>query len=715
MKNYFKRVKKDYRHIIMLFLIVLSLALIPLCFKYAYLRLLESLKDLWNCFLFYISELFDLGLSGDLSIIKLTKQPFTLPFNIPSDWDTFSSLMGNYWKVFFSWNILKNYIGVIGNFVFYITKGLLIVVPIITTFLLILKFKKSKPNNNYGQDTKPLQKFKSFEKKVYVPTKKWIMNFIAFVKENKYYLTIIIWIWCFSFNFISIVIELLAFYLYFIASLKTYTLYIQFVKLLMDLSVVINFIPVFIWVLIVLFIFDKIRKNIAYQKLSHMELMNRGFINERPIVSMICGTMGKGKTTMATDIVLSQEIMFRNKAFEMILECDLKFPNFPWINLELTLKRLFKNHSLYNLATIKRYIKVRSNYFSSHQEEKYIFNYDFKRYGLSYNDGLKVVDIWEVIEEYSQLYFVYIIQSSLILSNYSIRTDNNILSLGNFPLWDTELFRKNPKFNNACCKHAHILDFDALRLGRSLIAENERANFFEFGVISITEIGKERGNNLENQTIKKNSDECNQKNDLFNSWLKMVRHSATIGNYPFVKVITDEQRPESWGADARDLCEIVRINDKSDMKLAMPFFIIEEMLISFLQSRFQSRYYNFRYEHGDMSLLVYLYKEIISCLSNYSKKIYNRFGYYKLQVGIESGTQDGEIKKSNYYLMVKKIYSKRFSTDCFSDFFNEKALRSAVGINDIPVFKTEKASFEELMEENSFFMNDLTKILKKEK
>lgn len=165
MKNYFKRVKKDYRHIIMLFLIVLSLALIPLCFKYAYLRLLESLKDLWNCFLFYISELFDLGLSGDLSIIKLTKQPFTLPFNIPSDWDTFASLMGNYWKVFFSWNILKNYIGVIGNFVFYITKGLLIVVPIITTFLLILKFKKSKPNNNYGKDTKPLQKFKSFEKK----------------------------------------------------------------------------------------------------------------------------------------------------------------------------------------------------------------------------------------------------------------------------------------------------------------------------------------------------------------------------------------------------------------------------------------------------------------------------------------------------------------------------------------------------------------------
>ena len=39
----------------------------------------------------------------------------------------------------------------------------------------------------------------------------------------------------------------------------------------------------------------------------------------------------------------------------------------------------------------------------------------------------------------------------------------------------------------------------------------------------------------------------------------MIRHSATVANYPFVKVITDEQRPESWCADARDLCEIVHI------------------------------------------------------------------------------------------------------------------------------------------------------------
>ena len=52
----------------------------------------------------------------------------------------------------------------------------------------------------------------------------------------------------------------------------------------------------------------------------------------------------------------------------------------------------------------------------------------------------------------------------------------------------------------------------------------------------------------------------------------MCRHSATVDNYPFIKVFTDEQRPESWGADARDLCDILYIESNGKTKLAMPFY-----------------------------------------------------------------------------------------------------------------------------------------------
>ena len=98
-----------------------------------------------------------------------------------------------------------------------------------------------------------------------------------------------------------------------------------------------------------------------------------------------------------------------------------------------------------------------------------------------------------------------------------------------------------------------------------------------------------------------------------------------------------------------------------------------------------------------------------------SKKIYNNFGYCNLTLDVESGRQDGNVKTAKYYLMFKKIYAKRFSTDCFSDFFNEKALRSVVGINDLDEFASEKASFEEMLLENSYFFNDLVKIKEKNK
>ena len=57
--------------------------------------------------------------------------------------------------------------------------------------------------------------------------------------------------------------------------------------------------------------------------------------------------------------------------------------------------------------------------------------------------------------------------------------------------------------------------------------------------------------------------------------------------------------------------------------------------------------------------------------------------------------------------MSKKIYSRRFSTDCFSEFFREKALRSKVGINDLLEYKTERATFDELKKQNRYFITDL--------
>ena len=706
-KAYFKSLK-DYRHWIMIALIAASVALIPFFFRYAHLRIWESCVAFAHSCKYYVSELFDLGLQGDITVNDFTAQPFELPFHLPRTWEDFKVNLSGYWTTFFSMENFTAYMGKVADVLFYITKIVSIFLVVYLIFIIIKLFVPCKQNNDYVKESKALRWFKRFELKVCKPVRDWIIDFIGFVREHKYYLKCLAWIWAYSFNIIAIVISFFAYYLYFTAALKTVTIYIQLCKLLMDLSVV----PTVVWVVVAFVGILKIRRSIGYSRLQHMEMKDRGFINERPIVYMVCGTMGKKKTTIITDMALSQEIMFRDKAFEKILEADLKFPYFPWIKLELELRHAMRVHYVYNLATCRSFIKsLRRRFYK--KKDKYIFGYDYERYGMEYNGGLYIENVWKVLEDYAQLYFIYVIECSLIISNYSIRTDNLLIDYGNFPLWDTDLFRRDSRYIDAFSRHSHILDFDSFRPGKLLVDNNKFADFFEFGVVNITEIGKERKNTLELQELKRKDLTANQKNDLFNSWLKMVRHSATVDNFPFVRVITDEQRAESWGADARDLCEIVNIDESSELRLAMPLFFVEDLFIDLLHNGFNKRYKNYRTDRGDYTLPMYLYHGIIAKLDLHQRRVYNTFGFYDVKLNVEAGTQDGEVKKRHYILCKKKCHSGRFSTDCHSGFFTLKALRSLYGLVDVSEYRTEKASYAELLKQNSYFINDLNLLRKK--
>ena len=702
---------KKFRHILCI-AVTAGFALLGVFgFPHALSRLWEGVRDLGTSASFYFCELFGIDNNVTPTVTALSEKipAFTL---FPGSWGEFTERVKTYLSKCISADNLKSYGLFLSDKLLKLSRFLVIILPFIAAAIILFRSYLSKENNDYDKDSKALTIYKRVVSKTFSPAAEWVKDAYDFIRERKYYYIPWLVMWLLYFNIFTIVTEFVAYYLYFVAAFEVKTLFTQVYKLVTDLSVMIGFVPGWVWVIVAVVVLDKIRKNVGYRRLMHFENRNKGFISERPIVYMVCGTMGKKKTTAITDMALSQEAMFRDKAFEKILENDLKFPFFPWINLENSIKTAMKYHEVYNLATIKEYVrKKRARWSKSPCIEK-IYNYDYERYGLTYDDKLKVVDVWEVIEIYAQLYFIYVIESSLIISNYSIRTDGIMSDTGNFPLFSSEFFKRDSRLIEAYSRHSHILDFDSLRLGKKMVEDNLRADSFEFGVVIITEVGKERGNNLELSEKKKRDENANQKNDLFNAWLKMVRHSATVDNFPFVKVITDEQRPESWGADARDLCEIVHIADCGETYLTMPFFSLAELLYDIVFSRFTSLYYKYRYNRSDNTLPMYLLKTITAKIHKYYAGIYNRFGYCTLKVFLESGTQDGKLKKSKYYLSPKKIYSKRFSTDCFSDFFTEKALRSPVGIDDLKEYLTEKANFNELKEQNSYFINELLNGLK---
>ena len=421
---------------------------------------------------------------------------------------------------------------------------------------------------------------------------------------------------------------------------------------------------------------------------------------------MSCGSMGKRKTTHITDMSLSQTVMFRQEAFTRLQKQDMKFPFFPWICFENELKACMAYGRVYNLASIHTWVAQKREKYEKHGRSVWqLYGYDTEKYGLYFDNALKREYLFDVLETYAKLYFIYVIESSLLVANYSIREEDILYDEGNFPLWSFNFFPKHPNVENS--RFAHILDFDVLRLGKKVIENNPKAGSFEFGVVVITEVGKERANNLELKEVKKNTDEANQKNDLFNAWLKMCRHSATVDNFPFIKVFTDEQRPESWGADARELADILTIVNSGTQKLALPFYTIEEMLYDWTFSRFISLYYDFRHRRGDNTLLVYLLKIIVSKIWARNERIYNRFGYSVLGIEKERGTQDNKPEKKRYFLANYKIYRERFTTDCFSDYFNDLALKSGVGLMDYLTYKTVRASVDELKAQNSYFINDL--------
>ena len=709
--------KVDYRHI---FCIIITLGIIALgLFRFfdCIGRIIESCRDFGLSVAYYFCELFRLPHDIAPTVNDYAKVPFfDSPFEsfspsvtLPDSWEGFKVKWGEYWQTFASKENLDGYFVRLGDFLYTLSLVILICLPFVILLIFAARKLLNKQNNDWGEDTHPLKLFKAAANHTYRPAKAWLTDFFHFVAEHKVYWGTWLAFFALYFNIATIFIEFLSFYFYFVVSFDFVSIYRQVYKLACDLWVPFTFLPWWALLIAALWLIDRWRRKIGFARLRHNEMKNRGFINARPIVFMTCGTMGKKKTTMITDMALSQQVMFKDKAFEKLLEEDLKFPYFPWINLENAIKTGMEYHCIYNLATVELYIhKKQKRWLKSPCRER-IFGYDYERYGLTYNDKHKITDIWVVLETYAKLYFIYIIQSSLIIANYSIRSDMLISDLGNFPLWDNDFFERDSRLIDSFSRHAHIIDFDALRLGKKVIEHNPNADFFEFGVVVITEVGKERKNALELKEIKAAAKESNQKNDGFNDWLKMIRHSATVANYPFVKVITDEQRPESWGADARDLCEIVHIKDSGQTKLAMPFFFIAELLYSFIFGWFVNAYYKYRHLRGDNTLLMHILKTFAAKIQHYYTGVYNTFGYCALTVQVESGTQDGELSAHKYYLANKKIYSKRFSTDCYSDFFAVKALRSLKGIDDLSEYATEKASVGELNRQNSYFVRDLTK------
>lgn len=699
-KSFFK--KHDARHLIYISLILVSLVCSASLHFGSIIRVVQSLRDLVTSLFYYFCSLMDLTapFSDTINTYDFSLLSKYTNFDLDDVLRKLDLLLPGLFSAEYFLAYLAEVLIATYNLMYY----LLLLLPAGLLFFLLAprilcsesgKTGNSRTLNFYLQKIRPKL----------VSARGKISRFISFGKKK--YRWILFCIWVVNLNVATIAVSALGYYFYLVGTFELAMLPIQLGKLLLDFIVMLSSAPVVFWAVIFYLIFDVIRKKIGYKVLNRHEGENRDVIDELPLNTLLCGYMESGKTTTMTDMTLSYESMLRDKALELMHGILLRFPKFPFSNVEKEIDEGIGNGSLKHLIDCADYIAEKESIFEKEKKPENVFGYDCDKYPMYNDNGLTIDSVWDVLRDYAQLYFIYTLSTSLIVSNIAIRTDMQRSSLGNFPLWQTDFF-KQPSVRTVGTT-SHVLDYDLFRMGKKLDRNNQKVGLFEFGVGVMSEKGKERGNALENQAYKKDDPLANPKNDLFNADLKLRRHPGTVSFYPFVKFFGDEQRPESVGADEREVSMIVHVSKAKETSMAMPFFTLTQVFSDWLVNKFLDFYDEYRYYRNDEGLFIYSLRHIVSFIQGYTVRRVNTFGYKRITLNLENGTQDGVLKPKVYYLSFKKIYSKRFSTDCYKNVFSEVTKKCKIGLKDLETYSDVCATEGELLRQNSYFVRDVFK------
>lgn len=673
----------------------------------AYIRIGISLRDLGISVLFYLS-LFVPFFQVTPTVNELPTLEY-ISF-LPKDFETFAEMMSDFGKTFFSYENFILYLKCVVEILNEVYPIIVLLLPFLILFKVIPDWINEHYNVNWGEKTKPLSFFEKAKNKVFYPVKRFVVNYVKWNKGH-HYKSFLIFIWVCNLNGITVIIGFISWYFYFAKSFDFVSIYYQIVKLTIDLLIFIDcsFAP--LTVLIVIVGFNKLRKYIAGNILKNKEAHNSAFVESLPVCTLVVGKMGAGKTQLLVDMGLTKSLQLRNEALKRMYKYELYFPNFPWTRFEKRLQLKMKRGIVFNLASVKSTYAQEREEFERCPDSLSLYGYDIKNLPVSIDIGNKILSVWDAIEAYAQLYFVYILQNSLIISNFSVREDYMVKNCGNFILYENDFF--SHKITDKSNHFSHILDYDILRMGRTMVENTKVKNCFEFGVVLITEIGKERGNGLENIRVKKNDSTVNVKNDLFVSKLKMIRHAATIDNYCFCAIISDEQRPMSLDADMRQVCDQIIIKERSSMKLAYPFFFVESLIYDLLKSTHMPFHYGYKFSHGNCGLFAKMLFYCVSAVVRFCDSIYDRFGFSVLTIyRIEgNGTDDTEEKELyRYYLSYGKIYNNRYATDTHAEYCLACSLESGWSFDLSNQYKSLYASKNELLSQHSFFVNEMIEL-----
>lgn len=717
-----KKIKElTWKHGVAFAMLIGSVALLIFCYRFSWERALLSVKDLWASLRFWFILSFSPAFESVFGWSVETPIPTVLD-PISEAWkDTIRIDIGlleykirNFGFALFNADNFKGFMSGTDDFLLVALTVISYVLPIILILPMVVEAIIMRPNKrNAAQDTKAVSACKWFGKKIFSPFFRFCSIMIEFFrsKKGKFLFGCLVLVWLLNLNMITVLLEAFAYYFYVIgmllvnpAQVLNRDIFIQLSKLFADSAVMFSGAPLPCWLVFFWILFDRHRKKVGADEVRHMEAMNTGYAKNLPICVCAVGEPGVGKTTFMVDLGLTLENVFRAQSLDTMFRYDLMFPRFPVQRLEEAFVEQIENGNVHNLPQIDLWV-------DELKERGENFGYA----GIPFSNGIMMVELYATINTYCHAYFIYIV-NQYILSNVPVRTDSVVKNAEKcFPLWDNNFLNRDPRDRKEDSKFSHILDQDIMRLGKKIEENNPFIGSFGFGIYLHSEWGKSRGNKIALEGVKADADETNQKNDFYAYSLKMCRHAESLVDFfPYFKFVADEQRPENVPADLRDFTSIVSILGKSETALAMPHFILGDMLYDFLYKRYQRLYYKIRNVRKDNFLFLYLSKLAVSAFVRYYTKIYNTYGYQELELMTESGRNYGNAGAAGsvaqthpWFRLYNKIYSERFLSDCYASAFRKAQLDSGIGINDYPSYTGLGMTLDEMEQQHDYFMMDM--------
>ena len=633
---------------------------------------------------------------------------------IPENIQLFFLRFGLGFRIIFSKGYLTYYLSKNLQFIYVISIILSCSFIFIPLYFIFVHYYFESSEFEYNEESNGVKRLNKFKDKL-DPLFNKFKNYLQYLLQSKIFIFSIYLSIFLQFNGLYLLLDILNYYIYFITTFNFSSLYDAVIMIVIELLPVLVKVPKIFYLIIIYLIFNKWRYTVAENTLARHDALNCGFIKSTGVMIMINGAPGAGKTKLQTDMSITTEMMFRQQAHEIMNEVRNLFPHFRWDLFRRKLDYWIKTKKIKNLVDVEPLINefiattlCPSIYFTND-------SWHIKNYKLEFDNGLYKENLFDDLIDYGKSYFVYTFSSPLLISNYPIRVDHHKYDNGHYINWDYNWFKKEcedfPDYH-----FSKVVDYDMMRLNKKKNLEDENGNIPIAYVFALTELGKERGNSLENQEIKKNDDKANQKNDGFTDYLRVGRHPATIRHRTFFKIFYDEQRASSCGIALSGITENVITIDKklTKSKTAVPFIFIR-LLINEVARSISSNFIN-RYEQvrNDDNLLYRYFKMRLQQSHRWYTRFCNNYGYDVVTFYLQNGTleeQSKELDKVKYYLAYKKIYSNRYASDYLKTFFDEKGKKANKGILDLPSYQQMYPSWDDIIYQNSYFGDSLKKNL----